>query len=162
MTMRRGAWTALTVLVTIVATTAAGATEDRHAGYYYPKTVTEEVYEARIDTLPDSDRNRRIGFVTGVTAGQTERPYPPNTAMFAKGEKAEKLILVGLQNGPLDTLFRARAILALLTATARTTPVFRDIDPQGKYTFLDLLKLLGFEQITMSDGRTWAHRIVIR
>jgi len=40
--------------------------------------------------------------------------------------------------------------------------VFRDIDPQGKYTFLDLLKLLGFEQITMSDGRTWAHRIVIR
>ena len=82
--------------------------------------------------------------------------------MFAKGIEAEKLILVGLQNGPMDTLYRARAVLALLTATARTTPVFQDIDPDGRYTFLDLLKLLGFESITVTDGRAWSHRIDIR
>jgi len=150
----------LLVTSLMLATPAAGA-DDRHEGYYYPEVSSSEVYHSRIKTLPDSDRTRRIGFVTGVTTGQTERPYAPITAMFAKGTQAEKLILIGLQNGPLDTLYRARAVLAMLTATARTTAVFRDLDPQAQYTFLDLLKLLGFTQITVSDGKSWAHRIDI-
>jgi len=135
--------------------------DDNHAGYYYPAVNSSETYHSRVKTLPDSDRNRRVGFVTGVTAGQTERPYAPTTAMFAKGKDAEKLILIGLEDGPMDTLFRARARLAMLTATARTTSVFRDLDPQAQYTFLDLLKLLGYSQLTLSDGRTWAHQINI-
>ena len=157
-----GFWaaTAATLLLQVLLAVPAGA-QDRHEGYYYPEVTSNEMYHSRINTLPDSDRTRRIGFVTGVTAGQTERPYAPITAMFAKGSEAEKLILIGLQNGPLDTLYRARAVLAMLTATARTTAVFRDLDPQSQYTFLDLLKLLGFTQITVSDGKTWAHRIDI-
>lgn len=135
--------------------------DDHHAGYYYPAVTSSETYHSRVKTLPDSDRTRRVGFVTGVTAGQTERPYAPTTAMFAKGKDAEKLILIGLEDGPMDTLFRARARLAMLTATARTTAVFRDLDPQSQYTFLDLLKLLGYSQITLSDGRTWSHQINI-
>lgn len=134
---------------------------DRHAGYYYPETVTHELYKARARTFTDSDRNRRLAFVTGVTAQQTQEPYPPVTAMFAKGTDAEKLILVSLQEGRMDTLFRARAVLAMLTATARTTQVFANLDPEVEYTFLDLLKLLGFEQLTVSDGRTYAHQITI-
>ncbi|MEQ9329720.1 molybdopterin-guanine dinucleotide biosynthesis protein A [Thalassobaculum sp.] len=149
------------VLLLPILLAAPARAQDRHEGYYYPEVTSNEMYHSRINTLPDSDRTRRIGFVTGVTAGQTERPYAPITAMFAKGTDAEKLILVGLQNGPLDTLYRARAVLAMLTATARTTAVFRDLDPQSQYTFLDLLKLLGFTQITVSDGKTWAHRIDI-
>lgn len=160
--MWRGARTILAMAAALAAMSSTVAAQDRQAGYYYPEPSSEEVYEARVPTLPDSDRQRRIGFVTGVTAGQTERPYPPITAMFAKGAEAEKLILLGLQDGPMDTLFRARAMLALLTATARTTPVFQDIDPEGRYTFLDLLKLLGFAHITVSDGRDWSHRILIR
>src|SRR3546814_14472385 len=66
------------------------AADDHHAGYYYPAVTSTEIYHARVETLADSDRNRRIGFVTGVTAGQTERPYPPTTALFAKGSEAEK------------------------------------------------------------------------
>lgn len=160
----RHAWPAAAALLLTAwfAWSPAAWAQDRHAGYYYPEVSSSEVYRSRINTLPDSDRTRRVGFVTGVTAGQTERPYAPITAMFAKGTEAEKLILVGLQNGPLDTLFRARAVLAMLTATARTTAVFRDLDPQAQYTFLDLLKLLGFTQITVSDGRSWAHQIEIQ
>jgi hypothetical protein len=145
----------------LLLTAPAARADDRHEGYYYPEVTSSEVYRSRIQTLADSDRTRRIGFVTGVTTGQTERPYAPITAMFAKGTEAEKLILIGLQNGPLDTLYRARAVLAMLTATARTTAVFRDLDPLAQYTFLDLLKLLGFTQITVSDGKSWAHRIDI-
>ncbi len=164
-TRGRPTWAGVTAVLLLAAglllATPAARAEDRHEGYYYPQVTSSEVYHSRIKTLPDSDRTRRIGFVTGVTTGQTERPYAPITAMFAKGNEAEKLILIGLQNGPLDTLYRARAVLAMLTATARTTAVFRDLDPQAQYTFLDLLKLLGFNQITVSDGRTWAHRIDI-
>lgn len=160
---RRAAFAAAVALALAVSAAARAQEppDDRHAGYYYPAVTSAETYHSRVRTLPDSDRTRRIGFVTGVTTGQTERPYPPTTAMFAKGAQAEKLIFIGLEDGQMDTLFRARARLAMLTATARTTAVFRDLDPQAQYTFLDLLKLLGFTQITMSDGRTWAHQISI-
>lgn len=157
----RGAARVLAAALLLLLAGSPASADDKHEGYYYPEVGSREVYQSRIKTLPDSDRARRIGFVTGVTAGQTERPYAPITAMFAKGTQAEKLILVGLQDGPLDTLYRARAVLAMLTATARTTAVFRDLDPDAQYTFLDLLKLLGFTQITISDGRSWAHRIDI-
>lgn len=135
--------------------------DDRHAGYYYPENVTHETYAARARTLPGSTRERRIAFVTGVTAQQVREPYPPVTAMFAKGDRAQKLILVSLSDGRLNTLYRVRAVLAMLTATARTTPVFADLDAGIEYTFLDLLKILGFEQITVSDGDTFAHQITI-
>ncbi|MDF1794855.1 MAG: molybdopterin-guanine dinucleotide biosynthesis protein A [Thalassobaculaceae bacterium] len=142
-------------------TDVSGA-EDRHEGYYYPEVTSTELYRARIHKLRDSDRSRRLGFVTGMAAGAQEKAYPPQMAFFAKGNDAEKAILIALDDGRMDTLYRARAVLALLTATARATPVFRDLDPDGNYTFLDLLALLGFEQLTISDGRTYAHQFEIR
>ena len=157
----------LTVSLVLVGSILLGSTalraadDDRHAGYYYPDNVTHETYKARAENAPSSSRQTRIAFVTGVTAQQVQAPYPPLTAMFAKGTEADKLILVSLQEGRMDTLFRARAVLAMLTATARTTPVFAEIDTDLDYTFLDLLKILGFVQITVSDGRTYSHQIKI-
>lgn len=141
---------------------ASAAADDRHEGYYYPKITSTEAYRARIQKLRDSDRARRLGFVTGMAAGAQEKGYAPQMAFFAKGRDAEKAILIALEDGRMDTLYRARAVLALLTATARATPVFRDLDPEGQYTFLDLLALLGFEQLTVSDGRSYAHQIEIK
>jgi hypothetical protein len=138
------------------------ASDDRHEGYYYPKVTSTETYRARVRALRDSDRARRLGFVTGMAAGAQEKGYPPHMAFFAKGKDAEKAILVALDDDRMATLYRARAVLALLTATARATPVFRDLDPNGNYTFLDLLALLGFEQLTISDGRSFAHQFEIR
>lgn len=135
---------------------------DRHEGYYYPKVGSSEVYDARVKTLRGSDRSRRLGFVTGIAAGQQEKPYPPVTAFFAKGNDAEKAILISLAEGRMDTLYRARAYLAMLTAAARTTSVFQDLDPGSEYTFLDLLKLLGFTQLTVSDGKTYSHQFEIK
>ncbi len=160
-TARRVGVGVVCALAVTLSLTGAASAQDRHAGYYYPEVSSTEIYHSRAETLPDSDRTRRVGFVTGVTAGQTERPYYPITAMYAKGAEAEKLIMVGLHDGPMDTLYRARALLAMLTATSRTTSVFRELDPQGNYTFLDLLKILGFTQITLSDGKTWSHQIEI-
>jgi hypothetical protein len=103
----------------------------------------------------------RVGFVTGVAAKRVERPYAPPYVFFAKGESAEKLIIVALQDGPIDTLYRARAVFAELTSLARTLPVFAEYNARDRFTFFDLAKILGFRQITITDGRAFAHQVVI-
>jgi hypothetical protein len=129
--------------------------EERHAGYYYPPPKTQK-------TLPDSDRKRRLGFVTAMTAQMLSNPYPPPFAIFAKGDDAEKLIIVGLYENSYNTLYRMRGLLAMLTASARMTPFFNEVGVEDYFTFFDLAKLLGFTQITVSDGRDFAHRIDIK
>lgn len=138
----------------------AASADDRHTGYYYPEHTTE-VYKARAASLGDVARKQRLAFVTAVTLKQLARPYPPGTAMFAKGDEADKLIIIGLDDGRLNTLYRARAHLAQLTATARTSPAFQDYNVEAIFTFLDLCKMLGFKQVTISDGKDFAHQIRI-
>jgi len=154
----RGAAAAALVFLWLLAPAAA---EDRHEGYYYPKPQTVETYTARVATLADSDRTRRIGFVTGLTQQLLGGRFAPNYAVFAKGEDAEKLIIVGLVDGELDTLYRARALFANLTAVARVTPFFRENTLAEQATFFDLLKLLGFIQVTITDGDAFAHQVLI-
>jgi hypothetical protein len=149
------------LLALVTALPALAQEDDRHAGYYYPEPQTSETYTARVTTLPDSDRNRRIAFVTGLTKQMLAGQYEPSYAVFAKGDEAEKLIIVGLVDGPLDTVYRARALLAQLTAVARLTPFFQQNTMAEQATFLDLLKLLGYTQLTVSDGDQFAHQITI-
>lgn len=132
---------------------------DRHAEYYYPTPQSEETYKARARTLDESGRRSRIAFVTGLTNRMLENPYPPEFAIFAKGTEAQKLIIVAVKEDSYNTLFRMRALLATLTAVARVTPLFKEGAVQDFFTFFDLCKMLGFERITVSDGRDFAHRI---
>jgi hypothetical protein len=153
---------AVPVIAASVSLWAGAATaDDRHAGYHYPVPQSTEVYEARAITLADAERRQRLAFVTGFTLKQIALPYPPDLAMFAKGEDAEKLIIVALDDGRMNTLYRARAVLAMLTATARVLPIFQEHRVEEIFTFLDLCKMLGFEQVTVSDGKDFAHQIHI-
>jgi len=138
---------------------ASGA--DRHAGYYYPPPDQIEIYKARTQVLPDASQLRRIGFVTAITHENLKRPYPPATVFYAKGEHSQKLIIVALKDGNLNTIYRVRAYLASLTAIARTTTAFQDIQAEGILTFFDLARMLGFDQITISDGRIFTHQVKI-
>lgn len=151
------------VAALLLAASAAAAQDDgdRHAGYYYPEPQGVETYHARVETLPGESRLRRVAFVTGVTAQLMKASYAPPYAIFAKGEEAEKLIIVALADGPMDTLYRARAVLANLTAMSRVTAFFREHTVEEDATFFDLLKLLGFKQLTISDGESFAHQVLI-
>jgi hypothetical protein len=135
--------------------------DDRHVGYYYPPPQTIETYEARADTLEDSNKTRRIGFVVELTQQMLSNPYAPEFAVFAKGEEAEKLLIVALKDNVLDTIYRARALLAMLTSVARATPLFQDYGVAEVFTFFDLLKILGFVQLTISDGDGFAHQVLL-
>jgi hypothetical protein len=151
--------------LTLMMTASVGATEgkrDRHVGYYYPQPASEEEYEARAVALPDASRKRRILFVTELTNQMMSNPYPPPVAVFAKGGEARKLIITSLYADGYNTLYRMRGLLALLSARARSTAIFREYQVEDLFTFLDLLKLLGFEKVTVTDGDLFAHQIHIR
>jgi len=135
---------------------------DRHTGYYYPEPKSEETYVARAVTLPQASREARIDFVTGLTSQQTRAPYPPQYAIFAKGEQAQKLIIVALNDTAIGTVYRARALLAQLTSQVRATQLFREMGVSDFFTFFDMAKMMGFEQITISDGETFSHQVYIR
>ena len=85
---------ALALAGVLLAAAPAGAQDapgDRHDGYYYPTPQTIETYEARADTLEDSDRARRIGFVVeDLTHPDAQQPLPADFAVFAKGEAGGK------------------------------------------------------------------------
>jgi len=161
--MKQLAWLVLAVAVAAAGPGSGAAwASDNHVDYYYPKPASREVYNARVPTLKDSDRRRRIGFVTVLTAQMLQNPYPPQFAIFAKGTDSEKMIITGLTDNGYNTVYRARALFAMLTAMARSTPLFQEQPNADRYTFFDLAKLLGFTQITFTDGDTFAHQIELR
>ncbi|UUX50537.1 molybdopterin-guanine dinucleotide biosynthesis protein A [Nisaea acidiphila] len=152
--------TAIAALLLVSASLPASASS-RHAGYYYPDTVSEEQYVSKAQKIPQATRESRLAFVSGVAKSVSERPYPPQRAMFAKGGDAEKLIIVSLYDDHMTTLAQARAVLALMTNVARTTKILRELQVESLFNFLDFCKMLGFTELTISDGRTYAHRFVI-
>jgi hypothetical protein len=140
---------------------AQDVADDHHAGYYYPQPQTSETYTARVVTLPDSDRVRRIGFVTALTQQLLSAPYPPDYAVYAKGSEAEKMIIVALGDGRYNTLYRMRGLMAMMTAQSRLSTFFQENTLAEHATFYDLLKMLGFKQLTVTDGDAFAHQVTI-
>jgi hypothetical protein len=132
-----------------------------HEGYYYPKPQTLEHFVSSAITLAESDKVRRQAFVIGMTKQLLDGKYAPGFAIFAKGDQAEKLIIVGMIDGQLNTIYRARALLAQLTAIARSTPFFQQNTQPEQSTFFDFMKLLGFHQVTITDGRAFAHQVIV-
>src|SRR4051794_27570757 len=98
--MRRGMHiAALAIGVLLAAGTAVAQPADRYEGYYYPKASSREAYVSRARVLEDSDRTRRLGFVSGLTQQMSDQAYAPSYAIFAKGENAERLIIVAYGEG---------------------------------------------------------------
>ncbi len=154
-------WVVLLLGFAMVSSARAQDT-DRHAGYYYPQITSRETYKARAVVMPEADSDMRLNFITGLAAQQNQRPHPPSFVLFAKGERFERLIIVGIGSNSFRGIYQARAVLAQMTSIARTSPMFRENNVQDMFTFLDLARMLGFEELTISDGQSFAHRIAIK
>ncbi|OUR77591.1 hypothetical protein A9Q83_10435 [Alphaproteobacteria bacterium 46_93_T64] len=133
--------------------------QDRYVGYYYPSPQQVELYCARLPMLADINKKRRVGFIIGIKNGMNRQQYESPYAVFAKGAKSTKLIIISKTEGYLNTVYRARALLADLSTSARTTPIFAKSKAPEELTFLDLISLLGFQSVTLSDGDSFAHQI---
>jgi len=149
------------LLAALMLGTGVARAQDRHENYYYPPVSSSENYGARARVMDSASRQVRIGFVTELTKLQLEAPYPPQYAIFAKGQTAEKLIITGLSDDMFRTLYRARGVLAQMTAQARTTELFRSRAVEDYLTFLDLLKMLGFQRLTVTNGVDFTHQITL-
>jgi len=144
------------------ATPATAPGEDRYVGYYYPKPTSTEVFDSQMQTIASMDRAQRIQFVTIVSQGTIQSAYRVPYAVFAKGEKGDKMIIVGMQAGELNTVYRMRALLANLTTVSRLSPFFQEKTVAEDATFFDLLKLLGFQSVTITDGEKTTHQVTIK
>ena len=149
------------MIATMSAAIAEEGKPDRHAGYYYPPVTSSETYEARAVMMADADRSQRIKFINNLTEQLLSRPYAPEYAIFAKGDEAQKMIIVARRPGTFKTLYQARALLATLTAVSRSSRLFNEFGVQEYFTFFDLAKLFGFVRITVSDGDTFSHQIYL-
>jgi hypothetical protein len=136
--------------------------EDRYIGYYYPKPTATETFESSMQTIAGAERAQRIQFVTVVSQGTIQSAYRVPYAVFAKGEKADRLIIVGLQQGELNTIYRMRALLANMTTMSRLSPFFQERTVAEDATFFDLLKLLGFRELTITDGEKATLQVTIK
>ena len=153
----------LTFAAILVTWTAIAArAQDSHSTYYYPQPQTTEIYDSPLSPLPNATKRTRVGFTVGLNAQQLKRSYPPQYHIFAKGNDAEKMIIVASGTGRYDTLFRLRALLAGLSAEARTSPLFQNSRQPENLNFLDLARMTGFSKVTISDGDKIAHRIELR
>jgi len=152
---------ALLVILLVLAAFPARAdeTDDRLEGYYYPPVNSSETFARSRAEAPEADRAVRVMFVTQLTKAMLNAPDTPPYVLFAKGAEADRLILIGLDDQMFKTLYRARAVLAQLTSNARGTEFFVRNQQQTTATFFDLLVLLGFKSLVVSDGERWAHRI---
>jgi hypothetical protein len=136
--------------------------EERYVGYYYPKPTSTETYTSQMQIIAGVDRAQRIQFVTVVSQGTLQSNYRVPYAVFAKGDKGDHLIIVGLQSGELNTIYRIRALLANMTTMSRASPFFQEHTVAEDATFFDLLKLLGFHDVTVTDGEKVTHQVTIK
>ena len=136
--------------------------EDRYIGYYYPKPTATETFESSMQTIAGAERAQRIQFVTVVSQGTIQSAYRVPYAVFAKGEKADKLIIVGLAPSEFGTIYRMRALLANMTTMSRLSPFFQERTVAEDATFFDLLKLLGFRELTITDGEKTTLQVTIK
>ena len=140
----------------------AAPTEDRYVGYYYPKPTSTETFESTLQTIAGVERAQRIQFTTVVSQGTIQSAYRVPYAVFAKGEKADRMIIVGMQQGELNTVYRMRALLANMATMSRLSPFFQERTVAEDATFFDLLKLLGFRELTVTDGEKVTHQVTIK
>ena len=133
--------------------------QDRYVGYYYPDITSEEVFDRVVRSPGIATKAVRVDFLTQLTKAQLAAPEAPQYAFFAKGTDSSELIIIGLDDQTFKTLFRARAVMAQMTANVRSSPIFAGESLQFVATFYDLLQILEFDSLVLSDGETWAHKV---
>ena len=133
--------------------------QDKYVGYYYPEIGSEETFSRVITNAPRAGKNIRVNFVTPITKAQLEAPESPRFVLFTKGGESDTLIMIALDDEVFKTLYRARALMAQLTSNIRGTAFFRQQNLEVTGTFYDMLQLMSFKHLVISDGENWSHQV---
>ena len=147
----------LALALTLTATLSSA--QARYEGYYYPDITSQEEFARVIRSGPTPSKAVRVDFVTNLTAAQLAAPESPRFVFFAKGGDAKHLNVIALDDDVFSTLYRARAVLAQMTSNVRRGDFFRGQGLETVATFYDLLQLMEFDTLVISDGESWAHQV---
>lgn len=148
---------ALSAALCMTALTAAA--QERYEGYYYPEVTSQEQFSRVIRQGPQSSKSVRVEFVTNLTAAQLNAPESPRFVFFAKGADAKHLNIIALDDDIFSTIYRARAVMAQMTSNMRNNDFFRAQGLEHVATFYDLLQIMEFDTLVISDGETWSHEV---
>ncbi|WP_299502751.1 hypothetical protein [uncultured Roseobacter sp.] len=154
--------TRLIAVLFAVVFAGAVAAQDRYVGYYYPKVTSEETFDRVVRASQGAGKAVRIDFVNVLTTAQLDTPESPRFVFFSKGETSSTLILTALDDEVFSTLYRARAIMAQMTVAVRQGGFFRQEELQYVATFYDLLQLMQFDELVITDGHSWAHKVTFK
>jgi len=143
----------------VTATSLSASSAEKYVGYYYPEVTSHELFDRVIQESPPAIHDIRVEFATMLSLSQHDAPYPPSYAAYAKGSEADTLIITGLNDDVFKTLYRARAIMARTSSTLRASDFFLSQGLQYDATFYDMLQILEFRRLILTDGETWAHEV---
>ena len=129
--------------------------------YYYHSPTVTETYTPTTLTLVDASERQRSRFVAGIVNAMLARPHPLSFAFFPIGDDATELVIVSRQDGQLDTPYRARAMLEVMNVLTRSSRLVSSLGLDDGTNFLDMLHMLGFTGVTISDGAGYTHHFII-
>ncbi len=148
------------VLATLIACTGyAAQAAERYVGYYFPEITSEEVFDRILIDGPPPSKAVRVRFISTLTQAQLDTMGAPRFVAFAKGEDSDVLIITATDDEVFKTLYRARAQMAQLTSDLRGTQLFREFNLEIAGTFFDILQIMEFDDLVVTDGETWSHRV---
>jgi len=138
---------------------AQGTTYETSDGYYSPQITSTESFDRVLVNTPPADKKVRIDFVNSATRASLASAAAPQFIFFAKGDDAEKLYVIAVNDDVFKTIYRARAVLARITSTLRANNFLANLGLQNEGTFFDLLQMMHFKTLVISDGEKWAHEV---
>lgn len=150
--------------VSVAAAALVGAHEawaQTGEGWYYPEPTAVEAYRPQTAVAAESDRNRRVAFVTNVTNFLLQQFFAPRYAFVATGKDATELVVVELSGDCPRTVYFARVALESMSAVVRATSFAKELGLEHELTFLDLANLLGFESVVFTDADRFAYRVTM-
>jgi len=150
---------AIAFLITSTAVSVAQERVERYTGYYFPEVSSQEAFSRSIRSTHGAGKDVRIDFVNKLTVAQLSGTANPRFVFYAKGSDATTLILTGLDDDVFANIYRARAVLAQLTVSVRQSGFFKQQDLEYVATFLDLVQLLEFDELIITDGKGMTHQI---
>ena len=136
--------------------------DEKYVGYYYPEITSEETFSRVIAKSPPANAEVRSSFVTSITKAQLAAPESPRFVLTEKGKASDRLIITALDDDVFSTLYRARAVLSQLSSNFRGTDFFRSQDLHIDGTFFDMLQIMQFKSVVITDGETWSHKVTLK
>ena len=139
----------LALNILIFASVAHADIYETSDGYYYPQITSFEDFDRVLLQTPDPAKDVRIGFVNSINKASIESRITPQFVFFAKGDDAQKLYLIAVNDEVFKTIYRARAVLARTTSILRGGNFLASQNLQNVGTFFDLLQIMHFKTLVI-------------